>query len=177
MKKLKNLLLPALTALFAVGCSTPWAPVPEGKRENRLKFYETNHWPYAQELPPIKVPAQMASGVPALPAIIVMTPFTFFFSEEPTYDFGMAIIESERMYMEYPGYAIYRAVGYPMYILKEGAVFGGNSIYSAFSSDDEEGEDVSNDATATKAEETTAPQPDNAQTSSVQDVMAGDQSK
>ena len=125
-------------ALFIVGCSTPWAPEPQGIRKNRMKFYETSHWPYADEYPAIKVPAQIAAGVPVLPAIIVMTPFTLFLSKEPTYDMGMAVLLAEKLYMEYPGYAIYRTVGFPMYLVKEGLFRSGIWIYECFSGEDED---------------------------------------
>jgi hypothetical protein len=125
--------------LAATGCGTfdePWAPpLYEENRTQLFHFYDTHNWPYTGEFPPIQITAQFMAGLPALPFILGMFPFVLFSDENPTRDPGVAILQSERKYMEYPGYALYRVSGYPLYLLKEGVVWSSLYVYHGFDAD------------------------------------------
>lgn len=93
----------------------------------KLGFYETVGWPYETDPPFVRIPAQLVSGLPVIPAIFCLLPYTM--SNQENIDMGLAVIDAERLYMETPGYYIYTGVGFPLHYLKLGIWDGPLYLY------------------------------------------------
>lgn len=128
MKTTTRLVLILALAGIVAGCETF---TPPGRDENavpnRLHYFSTRHWPYQDCLPFVKIPAQFTAGLPFFPCMLGLMPYAVAVQEKT--DFGMAFLDAETIYMETPGYIIYRSVGFPFYCVQYALVDQPMALY------------------------------------------------